>query len=165
MRRLHLIAVGVMLLSMTPAIAHQQRKQDGNDVSQNFDIDSVLFKHTGQRVIVRISTYDTWPATSVRRGREVGIRLWTRGERYNGHHVRAYHQNGRWKGEIIHFCEGQTCVERVGNARVKKLDARTLRVSFRRSKVQGYRGWIRWYVTNPNSRDSVPNNGSFWHGF
>ena len=158
-------------LSASVAQADRRQISDGNDVSGRLDIRSASHGHAGARLVHRISTFGTWGNRLVRRSGTnlFSLDISTDGDRRPERVVLIYSRNGRIIADVFRFSGGNLTL--IGSASASRPNARTVRVSIRRSRL-GNPGRYRWNVYSQYKNagacsnfcvDRAPNRGRVLH--
>jgi hypothetical protein len=161
----------VALMAVSNAQADTRRISDGNDVSGRLDIRRASHGHSGARLVHKISTFGTWGARLVRRSGTnlFSLEISTDGDRHPERVVLIYSRNGRMIADVFRFSGGNLTL--IGPASASRPNARTVRVSIRRSRL-GDPGRYRWSAHSQYKNagacsnfcvDSAPNTGRVLH--
>jgi hypothetical protein len=158
-------------LSASVAQADTRRISDGNDVSGRLDIRRASHGHADARLVHKISTFGTWGNRLVRRSgtNAFALDISTDGDSRPERIVLIYSRSGRMIADVFRFSGGNLTL--IGSASASRPNARTVRVSIRRSRL-GDPGRYRWRAHSQFKRagacsnfclDSAPNRGRVLH--
>jgi hypothetical protein len=161
----------VALMAVSDAQADTRRISDGNDVSGRLDIRRASHGHADGRLVHKISTFATWGNRLVRRSGTnlFSLEISTDGDSRPERVVLMYSRNGRMLADVFRFSGGTLTL--IGSASASKPNARTVRVSIRRSRL-GDPGRYRWSAHSQFKRagacsnfcvDRAPNRGRVLH--
>lgn len=165
------IAFTGALVAVASTQADTKRISDGNDVSGRLDIRSASHGHAGRRLVHKISTFGRWGARLVRQSGNnlFSLEISTDGDPHAERVVLIYSRNGRMKADVFRFSGGSLTL--VGSASASRPNARTVRVSIRRSRL-GDPSHYRWSAQSQYKNagacsnfctDRAPNTGRVRH--
>jgi hypothetical protein len=165
-------ALTLALAAAGNAHADTRRIADANDGPGRLDIRWASHGHARTRVVHTISTFRRWPARLLRGGNPnlFALEISTDGDRALERVVLVFSANGRMVAGVYRLRSGGRLVF-VGPASASKPNARTMRVSIRRSRLGnpvGYRwnGYSQYRAAGPCSGfciDRAPNSRQVLH--
>jgi hypothetical protein len=137
-------ALTVALVAGGNAHADTKRISDGNDRPGRLDIRSASHGHSGARVVHTISTFGRWPTRLLGPNTPnlFAVEISTDGDRRLERVVLVFFQNGRMVAGVFRVRSGGRLVF-IGRASASKPNARSVRVSIRRSRLGDPVGY-RW---------------------
>jgi hypothetical protein len=136
-----LTALAVGLAASGNAHADTNRISDGNDRPGRLDIRSASHGHAGARVVHTISTFRRWPARLLGPNTPnlFAVEISTDGDRALERVVLVFSRSGRMVAGVFRLPSGRF----IGTASVSRPNARSVRVSIRRSRLGNPLGY-RW---------------------
>src|SRR5918999_2902689 len=138
-----LTALAVGLAASGNAHADTNRISDGNERPGRLDIRSASHGHAGARVVHTISTFGRWPRRLLGPNTPnlFAVEISTDGDRRLERVVVVFFQNGRMVAGVFRVRSGRLVF--IGSASASKPNARSVRVSVRRSRLGNPAGY-RW---------------------
>jgi hypothetical protein len=142
MRRLAALSLILVLTLSTSATAHQQAKHDSNDSRSKLDMGRAVFDHDDDYLYLTLKTREKWrPRNLKKEGNWIAFSLGYK--KHSFFVVVDHHKNDPKLRATIMKPES---AKKLGRARVKILDKKSIKVRVNRSKVKAHGAWIKWKV-------------------
>ena len=152
-----------------PFVGPLELENDRQDSQSHYDIRRSGFTKRNVRYLLRVGTYRSWPSSKLAKPENnIYLDLDTRGSGRSDFYAWIYFKNGELVGKVQRYTRKASVT--VGRGRVRRVDPRSVKMTFKPGVIDNPAGEIRWYSSTQfegyfdcptECWDESPNTGWF----